>query len=232
MCRRFFHFATMSFYITTEWWYRAVCRKILQDFHMGHLGKNRTKNLVRCYVYRPNMDKYGQYYHIVVNSLTKWLEVRKCKRSTTNCTIGFLHELFGRFGVVDCVVTDNGAQFTSNEFKKFYDMYQVKHIMTPQYHPRSKGQTERFVDTLKKALRKAQSTPTDRVLQQFLQVYRITPNPKYTYGTLTCRNYVHKKNKIGVWQTYSEQARFKKTVTLPKKTLRLWRKSVIQSLQE
>ena len=31
--------------------------KFPRDFHMGHPGKNRTKSLMRCYVYWPNMDK-------------------------------------------------------------------------------------------------------------------------------------------------------------------------------
>ena len=31
---------------------------------------------------------------------------------TTGITIGFLRELFAQFGVVDCVVSDNGSQFT------------------------------------------------------------------------------------------------------------------------
>ena len=55
-----------------------------------------------------------QYYLIVVDSHTKSLEVQKCKRLITNCTIGFLQELFARFSVFDCVVTDNRTQFTSN----------------------------------------------------------------------------------------------------------------------
>ena len=36
------------------------------------------------------------YYLIVVDSHSKWPEVLQCKRPTTNCTIGFLHELFAR----------------------------------------------------------------------------------------------------------------------------------------
>ena len=103
--------------------------------------------------------------------------VLRCKRPTTGTTIGFLHELFAQFGVVDCVVSDNGSQFTSVKFKEFCEIFQIKRITTPQYHPRSNAQAERSVDTLKRALKKAPGTPTDKALQQFLQVYRITPNP-------------------------------------------------------
>ena len=105
-----------------------------------------------------------------------------CKRPTTNCAIGFLHELFACFGVIDCMVTDNATQFTSSEFRDFCKTYHVDHITTPQYHPRSNGQAERFVDTLKRALKKALGTPKDRALQQFLLVYRITPNPNTPKG--------------------------------------------------
>ena len=109
-----------------------------------------------------------------MDSYSKWPEVLRCRRPTTGTTIGFLHELFARFGVVDCVVSDNGSQFTSVEFKEFREIFQIKHRTTPQYHPRSNGQAERFVDTLKRALQKASGTPTDNALQQFLLVYRIT----------------------------------------------------------
>ena len=57
----------------------------------------------------------NMYYLIVVDSPSKWPEVLQCKRPTTNCTIKFLHELFARFGVVDCVVTDNGTQVNTQD---------------------------------------------------------------------------------------------------------------------
>ena len=101
------------------------------------------------------------YYLIVVDSYSKWPEVLRCKKPTTAVTIVFLHELFARFGVPDFVVSDNGTQFTSAEFKDFCNTFQVQHVTTPQYHPRSNGQVERFVDTLKRAPEKAQGTPTD-----------------------------------------------------------------------
>ena len=76
-----------------------------------------------------------------------------------------------------CVISDNNTQFTLAEFKDFCNAFPEKDVTTPLYHPRSNGQAERFVGTLKRALKKTQGTPTDRALQQFLQVYRITLNP-------------------------------------------------------
>ena len=81
---------------------------------------------------------------IAVNICSKWPEVLRFRRPTTGTTIGFLHELIALFGVGDCVVSDNGSQFTSVEFKEFCEIFQIKHITTPQYHPRSNGQAERF----------------------------------------------------------------------------------------
>ena len=61
----------------------------------------------------------GFYYFIVVDSFSKWPEVHRCKNPTTEIIIRFLHELFAWFGVVDTIVSDNGSQFTSREFKEF-----------------------------------------------------------------------------------------------------------------
>ena len=77
------------------------------------------------------------YYLIVVDSYRKWLEVLWCKRPTIGVAITFLHELFARFGAVDCLVSDNGRQFTSSDFKVFCYTFQIKHITTPPFHPRS-----------------------------------------------------------------------------------------------
>ena len=117
------------------------------------------------------------FYLIVVDNYTKWSEVLRCKRPTTGVTITFLHELFARFSVVDCLVSDNGTHFTSSDFKEFCDTFLIKHITTPPYHPRSNGLAERFVDTLKRILKKASGTHSEKALQQFLRVYRITLNP-------------------------------------------------------
>ena len=120
------------------------------------------------------IDKW--YYLVVVDSHSKWSEVFQMKRPTSTNTVNRLHELFARYSVVDTIVSDNGMQFSSKEFEHFCATFQVEHIRIPPYHPRSNGQAERFVDTLKRALKKAIGTPTKKGLQLFLQVYQITPN--------------------------------------------------------
>ena len=120
------------------------------------------------------IDKW--YYLVVVDSHSKWPEVFQMKRPTSTNTVNRLHQLFARYGVVHTIVSNNGTQFTSKEFEHFCATFQVEHIRIPPYHPRSNGQAERFVDTLKRALKEAIGTPTIKALQLFLQVYRITPN--------------------------------------------------------
>ena len=72
----------------------------------------------------------GFFYFIGVDSFSKWPEVHRCKNPTTEITMKFLHELFARFGVVDTIVSDNGSQFISREFKDFCESYQIDHVPT------------------------------------------------------------------------------------------------------
>ena len=120
----------------------------------------------------------GYYYLIVVDSFSMWPEIRRCKNPMSEIVIKFPYKLFARFGIFYSIVTDNGSQFTSKDFKDFCEIYQIKHITTAPFYPRSNGQAKRFVDTFKRALKKASVIPTEKSLQQFLQFYRITPNMK------------------------------------------------------
>ena len=166
-----------------------------------------------------------------MDSYSKWPEVLRCRRPTTGTTIGFLHELFARFGVVDCVVSDNGSQFTSVEFKEFCEISQIKHITTPQYHPRSNGQAECFVDTLKRAIKKASGTPTDKALQQFLQVYRITHNPNTPQAVSPAETMFARKIRSVFDQLLPKQNKLRKTTLAPKKSSTREKKFTLKNIK-
>ncbi|XP_029646255.1 uncharacterized protein K02A2.6-like [Octopus sinensis] len=80
---------------------------------------------------------------------------RKCINVTFAVTLSILHELFARYGILDTIVSDNGTQFMSEEFSKFCEIFVIEHAATPPYHPMSNGQADRFIDTFKRALKKA-----------------------------------------------------------------------------
>jgi transposase InsO family protein len=60
------------------------------------------------------------------------------KEIKTETTINKLRETFARYGVRRTIVSDNGPQFTAQEFEKYFEHNQIKHAK----HPQSNGQAE------------------------------------------------------------------------------------------
>ena len=87
-----------------------------------------------------------------------------------------------KFDILDTIVSNNGTQFTAKEFKDFCKAFSIVHITTAPYHSQSNGQTERFVDTFKQALKKTDGNKFIDDIPQFLKVYRVTPNPSTNSG--------------------------------------------------
>jgi transposase InsO family protein len=120
----------------------------------------------------------GFMWIIIVDSYTKFPEVYPLTSTTTDKTITILNSVFARFGFPRELVSDNGPQFTSSDFKEFCKSRSIQHILTPPYHPMSNGLAERFVRTFKEALqeiKKGGSIQDD--VAAFLLNYRSTPHP-------------------------------------------------------
>jgi len=86
--------------------------------------------------------------------------VKVTNTTSSFATIRILDELFTTYGIPVTVVSDNGTQFTSTEFKKFLQTSGVNyHKLTAPYHPSTNGQAERYVQTVKDALKAMATTP-------------------------------------------------------------------------
>lgn len=83
--------------------------------------------------------------------------------------IAYLKKQFARYGYIDELVTDNGPQFSSFEFKKFAKEFQFTHTTSSPHYSQSMGQTERYVQTVKSMLKKS-TDPYKALLD-----YRNTP---------------------------------------------------------
>ena len=77
---------------------------------------------------RPIANKYRE------DAFSKWPEV-KLVSSTIQRTIDVLQEIFATHGYPRLLVSDNGPQFTSEEFEYFLQSNNIAHHKSPPYHP-------------------------------------------------------------------------------------------------
>ncbi|KFD54649.1 hypothetical protein M513_04349, partial [Trichuris suis] len=122
---------------------------------------------------------YGHRFAVtMIDYYSKWPEVHFCQQPTTKEVLNFFQEIFSRDGYPSEIVTDNGKQFTSYEFKRFLEEHAIRHSKTSLYYPQVNGEVERFNRTLKDALQAAQIGQHSKLLtvKQFLMNYRATPH--------------------------------------------------------
>ncbi|KAA3676453.1 uncharacterized protein DEA37_0008229 [Paragonimus westermani] len=119
----------------------------------------------------------GVMYLVLVDAYSKWPEIVPLHSATSSTTIAALRQIFSQHGYPEILMSDNGSQLSSAQFRDFCSRSNFQHVFSPPYHPQSNGQAERFVDTLKRALLRSREEGTmDEILQTFLLVYRSTPN--------------------------------------------------------
>ena len=116
---------------------------------------------------------------LVVDAKSKWPEVLRLNRASTESAIEGLSQLFARFGIPRQLVADNGPAFASVEFQQFVERNGIHHITTAPYSPKTNGEAERFVKTFKMAMKAERKSPSRLAmsqLQRFLLTYRNTPH--------------------------------------------------------
>ena len=86
-----------------------------------------------------------QMFLIVIDSFSKWPEVIVMKSTTATITIDELCCLFSLRGIPEQIVSDNGPQFKSDEFKQFLSENGITYLTTAPYFPATNVQAERFV---------------------------------------------------------------------------------------
>ena len=63
-----------------------------------------------------------------------------------------LRNIFSRVGIPEILRSDNGPQFSSQEFRKFTQSWNFQYITSSPYYPKSNGLAERYVQTIKNLL--------------------------------------------------------------------------------
>ena len=62
--------------------------------------------------------------------------------------------IFSKFGIPKKVVSDNGPEYIGKDYKLFAKQWDFKHDSPSPHYPKSNGQIERTIQTIKKTLKK------------------------------------------------------------------------------
>ncbi|KAK3927232.1 hypothetical protein KUF71_015538 [Frankliniella fusca] len=119
------------------------------------------------------LEYKGQFYLVVIDSYSKWLDAIELKNKTSQSVIDVLQFLFSIHGIPRVVLADNNPfkSHVCTEFAKKLNFTIVS--CSPHYH-QSNGLAERAVGIVKSFLKKCLRDPKAS-LQTCLLQYRITP---------------------------------------------------------
>nr|XP_020166498.1 uncharacterized protein LOC109752040 [Aegilops tauschii subsp. strangulata] len=79
---------------------------------------------------------------VAVDKFTKWMEVKPIKKLDSVTTIKFIKEVILRFGVPHSIMTDNGSNFDSDQFRDLCYTQGTRVDYAFMAHTRSDGQAE------------------------------------------------------------------------------------------
>ncbi|XP_028407548.1 uncharacterized protein K02A2.6-like [Dendronephthya gigantea] len=103
----------------------------------------------------------GKDYAMVTDSFSGWIEITKLSNISSRAVIENLKEVFSRFRIPDVLYSDNGPQYSSEEFEMFSREWGFGHVTSSPYYPQSNGLAERAVRSAKELLEKCKRDGTD-----------------------------------------------------------------------
>ena len=103
----------------------------------------------------PTTVKGNRWLLVAVDYATNWPIARALPVASTEAVADFIYEeIMMKFGCPVEILTDRGANFTSNLLKSYMKRVKTNHKLTSAYHPRTNAKVERFNGVLKDMLRK------------------------------------------------------------------------------
>jgi hypothetical protein len=115
----------------------------------------------------------GVHYLLAVDYYSKWPCAVQLRGITSASVVQELKRFFVDFGFPEQLVSDNGKQFDSAEFRRFWNQYEILLTTSSPEYPKSNGLAERTVQTVKESFIKSKGE--GKTILDILQVLRSTP---------------------------------------------------------
>ena len=112
-------------------------------------------------------------YLVIVDYFSQFIEVCSLTSTSSKAVINHMKAIFARHGTPCELMSDNGPQFASQEFKSFAKEWDFLHTTSSPHYPQSNGLAENAVKIVKNLMRKTQHSRQD--FYRALQVYRSSP---------------------------------------------------------
>ena len=117
---------------------------------------------------------HNKDYLVTVDYYSNFLEVDYLPDTKSSTVIRKLKAHFARQGIPDVLVSDNGPQYASHEFKTFSQKWEFEHRTSSPGYAQSNGKAESAVKTAKRLMQKAAAAGQDPYLA--LLDHRNTPS--------------------------------------------------------
>lgn len=126
------------------------------------------------YIASDLLEFEGRDYLITTDYYSNFFEVDRLYSKTSREVVNKLKAHMARHGIPDKLMSDNGPQYNSDEFRRFADLYEFEHVTSSPGYPQSNGKAENAVGTVQSIMQKALEAGTDPYLA-FLD-FRNTPS--------------------------------------------------------
>jgi transposase InsO family protein len=99
---------------------------------------------------------------VVVDKFTKWVEAAPVTTQDSTVAINFIKSIVFRFGVPHSIITYNGTNFTSKEFKSYCESIGIKLKFASIAHPKTNGQVEKANGLICNGIKKRLLAPLEK----------------------------------------------------------------------
>ncbi|XP_062516397.1 uncharacterized protein K02A2.6-like [Corticium candelabrum] len=95
------------------------------------------------------------HFLVVVDYYLRYPEVKQLTGTKSTDIVLALKGIFSQLGIPNVLVTDNGPQCVSEDFKIFSSTYQFMHVTSSPRHPQGNGLAKKTAGTVKALIKKA-----------------------------------------------------------------------------
>ena len=103
----------------------------------------------------------GRDYLITVDYYSSFWEIDVLENTRSSTVIRKLKSQFAGHGIPETCMSDNGSQFSSDEFRGFSRQWNFKHNTSSPKYPQSNGKVEAAVKSAKTSLKKSRKARID-----------------------------------------------------------------------